>query len=415
MPQSALDKLRTLVESTTAEIGADNWTHPYPTYVPDPRKKQNVGAVDWFQDVVGLPGGEGYAAEGDDPIEREKVEAETWGIPFKIAQGDPVADAFKNDPIDDALSKLVALESILNPTMVSKPKDLNKSFGGFMIALMLDPEDVEKLKEASGNDDIEPGSHCTIAYCHNKDEFDLAVRVVEKFASTIDVPVLTTTKIGYFLNDAVVRYMGCAGPGLEAFVSQLRQALDAANIKHDEDFPIFIPHITLGYHAPREDGQPSIGYQELMNYVIRSGQNAPFTFLPRLAVVDGNTRVDFEASSTDLNEAAVDTVKKLKALQKKGQAGPARSTMEKHMVRAIYHSLQDKGKGAGESATGAFAIARSCMQNYGYATSGANVKLTGKGVARSKKHASEPAGTVASKQKEYDAISTIAGMSKKER
>lgn len=57
------------------------WTHPYPVYTPDPRKKKGVGAVDWYQQVVGLPGGEGFAAEGDDPDARLRAERDAWGLP----------------------------------------------------------------------------------------------------------------------------------------------------------------------------------------------------------------------------------------------------------------------------------------------------------------------------------------------
>ena len=75
-----------LVESTQmqGEPSRDKdglWTHPYPVYAPDPRKKRGVGAVDWYQQVIGLPGGEGFAAEGDDSKERLRAERDTWGVP----------------------------------------------------------------------------------------------------------------------------------------------------------------------------------------------------------------------------------------------------------------------------------------------------------------------------------------------
>lgn len=71
---------RPLDETTGASVGA-LWTHPVGTYAPDPRKKAGLGSTNWMQAVVGLPGGEGFAAEGDDPKERLRAERDAWGLP----------------------------------------------------------------------------------------------------------------------------------------------------------------------------------------------------------------------------------------------------------------------------------------------------------------------------------------------
>jgi hypothetical protein len=400
----ALDQLRALHETTGAAIGADVFSHPYPTYSPDPRKSQGIGAVDWYQDVVGLPGGEGYAAEGDDPEERERIERETWGGPNKESRRRSTA----GDTKPTALESLLALEAILHPKEKKPDADLRKEFDGFMIALMLPPSAVSQLKDAACMDDIEDGAHCTVAYCHNKDDFQAAVRLAQSIARDVILPNLTTTRIGFFHGEKVVCYMGCASPDLDAFVSTLRHKMDAVGIAHDEDFPVFTPHITLKYL----DGEPTP--RELMAISTNASGQPPFQFTPELAVVDGGIRVDVDTNELALSEAVKTEDMKTKAATaskpKKPVGSTKTSTMEKHMTRAIFHSQQKRGQGASEAAKAGVGIAKWAMHAHGYSTGGPKATLTGKGVARNNHHTSEPSSTMLAKQREYDAITKIAGV-----
>jgi hypothetical protein len=79
------------LDESTAGAVDDLWAHPYPSYTPDPRKKLGLGSVDWFQNVVGLPGGVGFAAEDDDPVERLRAEADAWGLAYGQEPEDQVS------------------------------------------------------------------------------------------------------------------------------------------------------------------------------------------------------------------------------------------------------------------------------------------------------------------------------------
>lgn len=87
-------RFKPLDEATAGAID-DLWMHPYGTYVPDPRKEMGLGTVDYYQQVVGLPGGEGFSTEGDDPLERLRAERDAWGVPNGQ---DPDSPRYDPDP-----------------------------------------------------------------------------------------------------------------------------------------------------------------------------------------------------------------------------------------------------------------------------------------------------------------------------
>ncbi len=96
-----------------------------------------------------------------------------------------------------------------------------------------------------------------------------------------------------------------------------------------------------------------------------------------------------------------------------------RSAMYKHMVVAIYDKIKDTGYAYGTDAEAARKIARGNMVKYGYAKRRKNrrskkgkadrrqIKLTSKGKRRSRKHANEPSGDIATKNKKFAKISAM--------
>lgn len=93
-----------------------------------------------------------------------------------------------------------------------------------------------------------------------------------------------------------------------------------------------------------------------------------------------------------------------------------RSAMYKHMVVAIYDRIKGTGYAYGTDAEAARMIARGNMVKYGYAKRRKNrrskkgkadkrqIKLTSKGKKRSRKHAREPGGVIARKNKKFAKI-----------
>ena len=210
---------------------------------------------------------------------------DTWGVPNGQDPDGPAFERLRGEKRSSARTKA---RKVMEQARVKSVEP----HSGFMVAFRVRSDDELEVARTAGWDSDdgrtwEDPMHLTLSYCHEKSQRPVAEDVVKLVAQMFETFQLVTTGPGFFLpkerEDGTVgpcvHWAGAFSPQLEGFVSMLRAELSEAGIRHDETFPVYVPHITIAY---REKWQES----DIVRIFERASPRTHL-FVPELIVCDG--------------------------------------------------------------------------------------------------------------------------------